>query len=171
MSAPAQVRNDVRRDMNGQATVEFSLVIGLVLLMILGAIQVGLYAIERNNAMSATEQGVLTAVSAQSSPAGGPADSNSVYNAVAPQLRSALFGAHPLHTDPVGGVCPALDKSWPTGEVHICSVYDAAKGTVDVSVRGWVPAMVPPGFGIGGGRSFALPIDIHEVAHVATFAA
>lgn len=157
--------------MRGQATVEFSLVIGLVLLMILGAIQVGLYAIERNNALSATEQGVLTAVSAQGSPAGGPATGNAVYSAVAPQLGSALFGAHAIQTDPVGGVCPALDQSWPTGEVHVCSVYDGAKGTVDVSVRGWVPAMVPPGFGMSGGRSGALALDIHEVAHVATFAA
>lgn len=157
--------------MRGQATVEFSLVIGLVLLMILGAVQVGLYAIERNNAMSATEQGVLTAVSAQTSPAGGPASSTAVYAAVAPQLRSALFGARAIHADPVGGSCPALDKSWRIGEVHVCSVYDNAKGTVEVSVRGWVPAMMPPGFGISGGRAFALPIDIHEVAHVATFAA
>ena len=157
--------------MSGQATVEFSLVIGLVLLMILGAIQVGLYAIERNNALSAAEQGVLTAVSAQGSPAGGPASGNSVYNAIAPQLKTALFGAHPIQSDPVGGTCPALDKSWPIGEVHVCSAYDPAKGTVDISVRGWVPAMVPPGFGISSGRSFALPLDIHEVAHVATFAA
>lgn len=157
--------------MSGQATVEFSLVIGLVLLMILGAIQVGLYAIERNNAMSATEQGVLTAVSAQGGPQGSPATSNSVYSAISPQLKTALFGAHPIQTDPVGGVCPALDPSWPVGEVHVCSAYDPAKGTVDVSVRGWVPAMVPPGFGISGGHSWALALDIHEVAHVATFAA
>jgi len=157
--------------MNGQATVEFSLVIGLVLLLVLGAIQVGLYAIERNNAMSATEQGVLTAVSAQSSPAGNPASATSVYNAIAPQLTTGLFGAHPVQQDAVAGRCPALDPSWPVGDVHVCSHYNATAGTVDVSVRGWVPAMVPPGFGISGGHSWALALDIHEVAHVATFAA
>lgn len=157
--------------MNGQASVEFSLVIGLVLLLVLGAIQVGLYAIERSNAMSATEQGVLTAVSAQSSPAGNPASATSVYNAIAPQLATGLFGAHPIQQDPVGGTCPALDPSWPVGAVHVCSQFNAAAGTVDVSVRGWVPALVPPGFGISGGHSWALGLDIHEVAHVATFAA
>ena len=82
--------------MNGQASVEFSLVIGLVLLLVLGAIQVGLYAIERSNAMSATEQGVLTAVSAQSSPAGNPASATSVYNAIAPQLATGLVGARAI---------------------------------------------------------------------------
>ena len=160
----------MQRGVSGQATVEFSLVIGLVLLMILGAVQVGLYAIERNNAMSATEEGVLTAVSAENSPAGPPASSSAVYAAIAPQLDTALFGARSVHQDPVQGTCPALDPSWPVGEVRVCSEYDAALGTVEVSVRGWLPALVPPSFGIGGARAWALPLDIHEVAHVATFA-
>ncbi len=160
----------MRRSVSGQATVEFSLVIGLVLLMILGAAQVGLYAIERNNAMSATEEGVLTAVSAESSPAGPPASGNDVYAALAPQLSTALFGARSVHEQPVQGMCPRLDPSWPVGEVRVCSAYDAAHGTVDVTVRGWLPALVPPDFGIGSSRAWALALDIHEVAHVATFA-
>ena len=172
MCVPARGRrdSDVRRLDRAQATVEFSLVFGLVLLMILGATQVGLYAIERNNAMSATEEGVLTAVSAQSSPAGPPATGDAVYGALAPQLSTALFGAHAVREQSLQGTCPALDPSWPVGEVRVCSVYDAARGTVDVTVRGWVPALVPPDFGIGSARAWALPLDIHEVAHVATFA-
>jgi Flp pilus assembly protein TadG len=161
----------VRRTVTGQATVEFSLVIGVVLLLILGAVQVGLYAIERNNALSATEQGVLTAVSAQSSPAGGPAAAGAVYTAIATQLNTGLFGAHAVRGESVNGVCPGLDPNWPIGEVHVCSQYDATAGTVTVSVRGWLPALVPPHFGISGGRDWALALDIHEVAHVATFSA
>ena len=154
---------------SGQATVEFSLVIGFVLLLILGAIQTGLYAIERGNAVSATEAGVLTAVSGQGSPAGGPA-TYAVYDAVAPQLGTGLFGAKPRLQEPVGGVCPPLDTNGPAGTVFICSVYDAQTATVTVSVHGWVPALVPPGFGLSGGHGWALPIDLHQLAHVATFA-
>ncbi|MBJ7595972.1 MAG: pilus assembly protein [Candidatus Dormibacteraeota bacterium] len=157
--------------MSGQATVEFGLVIGVVLLLILGAVQVGLYAVERNNALSATEQGVLTAVSAQSSPAGRPAAAEAVFTAISIQLDAGLFGAHAVRSDAVGGVCPALSPTWPVGEVHVCSQYNAATGTVTVSVRGWVPALVPPHFGISGGRDWALGLDLHEVAHVATFSA
>jgi len=160
-----------RADMRGQAMVEFALVIALVVLMVLGAVQVGLYALERNNAMSATEAGVLAAVSAESSSAGHPATGATVYKAIVPQLESALFGAHAVAQPPIGNRCPALANAWPVGDIHVCSAYDAASKTVEVCVRGWVPAMVPPGFGVSGGHAWALMLDIREVAHVATFAA
>lgn len=157
-----------RSSRRGQTTVEFSLVVGLVLLLLLGAVQVGLYAIERGDAVSADEAGVLAAVSAAGSPAGGPATA-AVFDAVAPQLRSGLFGATPVRQDPVDGTCPTLSADWAVGRVFVCSAFNRAAGTVEVSVRGWVPALVPPGFGIGSTRLGALSIDIHQVAHVATF--
>ncbi|HET9051041.1 MAG TPA: hypothetical protein VFO60_05015, partial [Candidatus Dormibacteraeota bacterium] len=73
--------------------------------------------------------------------------------------------------EPVGGVCPALDASWPRGVVYVCTAANPLQGTVEVAVRGWVDALVPPGFGLGGWRPGCLPIDVDDVVHTSVFVA
>jgi hypothetical protein len=158
-----------RRSQAGQTTVEFSLVVGLVLLLLLGSLQVGLYVLERSVAVTATEKGVLAAAAAAGSPEGGAA-TGTVFSTVVRPLSAGLIGAHAQWRDPVDGQCPALDRSWPVGVVYICSVASPGAGIAEVAVRGWVPALVPPTFGLSSARAGALPLDFDDVVHTAVFA-
>ena len=153
----------------GQTTVEFSLVVGVVLVLLLGSLQVGLYVLERSVAVTATEKGVRAAAAATGSPVDGPA-TGTVFSTVERPLSSGLIGAHSQWRDPVGGRCAALDDSWPVGVVYVCSVASSTAGTVEVAVRGWVPALVPPTFGLTSARGGALPLDFDAVVHTAVFA-
>jgi hypothetical protein len=159
---------DRRRGEDAQAMVEFALVIGLVLLLILGVAQTGLYVVERSVAYDSDEAGVMAATEAAASPAGGPA-TDVVSQVVGRLLDRGLVGARAVPMTADGGSCPSLSQSWPVGTVYVCAVQPTPD-TVSVSVRGWVPGLVPPGFGLVQARVGALPIDITEVAHVATFA-
>lgn len=148
--------------------VEFALVIGFVLVLILGVLQTGLYVVERSVAFDAGEAGVMAATQAASSPAGAPA-TGAVPAVVTTVLDRGLIGAHGASLASVGTACPALSTSWPVGTVYVCATQPTAD-TVSVTVRGWVPALVPPSFGLAQLRAGALAVDVTEVAHVATFA-
>ena len=112
---------------------------------------------------------MYVAAGAAGSPTGPPATTQ-VYDAIHGELTSGLVGASPASLAPVDGACPVLDAAWPVGVVYVCSVADPAAGTVEVAVRGWVAAMVPPGFGLGSWRTGALAVDIDDVVHSAVFA-
>lgn len=154
---------------DGQAMVEFALVLAVVLTLLLGCTQIGLYALTRGTAIAAAERGIYIAAGAAGSPTGPPATAD-VYSAIRSELQSGLVGASPAAMAPVGGVCPALSSSWPVGIVYVCSVAHLSAGTVEVSIRGWVSALVPPGFGLGSWRTGALTINIDDVVHSAVFA-
>lgn len=149
--------------------VEFALVLGVVLVLLLGCAQVGLYALTRGTAITAAERGVYIAAGAAGGPTGPPATA-AVYAGIRNQLQSGLVGATTAPIAAVGGSCPSLTSSWPVGVVYVCSAADPAAGTVEVAVRGWVSALVPPGFGLGSWRTGALAIDIDDVVHTAVFA-
>ena len=153
----------------GQAVVEFALVLAVVLLLLLGCTQIGLYALTRGTAITAAERGVYVAAGAAGGPTGPPAIS-AVYAAIRDQLASGLVGGTPASMASKNGACPRLDPTWPVGVVYVCSVGNPAAGTVEVAVRGWVSALVPPGFGLASWRTGALPIDIDDVVHSAVFA-
>ena len=154
---------------HGQAVVEFALVLAVVLMLLLGCAQIGLYALTRGTAITAAERGVYVAAGAAGTPTGPPATAQ-VYSAIHSELQSGLVGATPASMPPVHGACPALDPSWPVGVVYVCSVADPTAGTVEVAVRGWISALVPPGFGLGSWRTGALAVDIDDVVHSAVFA-
>lgn len=163
-----RVRRRRRASEDAQTMVEFALVIGVVLLLILGVAQTGLYVVERSVAYDAGEAGVMAATQAAPAPGGTPAV-GAVPRTVTAVLDRGLIGAHGTAWSGSGGSCPTLSSSWPVGTVYVCASRSTAD-TVTVTVRGWVPALVPPGFGLLQIRAGALPVDVTEVAHVATFA-
>ena len=153
----------------GQAVVEFALVLGVVLLLLLGCAQVGLYALTRGTAVAAAERGVYVAAGALGTATGTPATA-AVYTAIRDQLHSGLVGATTAPMAASDGACPTLAASWPVGVVYVCSTADAVHGTVEVAVRGWVSALVPPTFGLGSWRAGGLAVDVDDVVHTAVFA-
>jgi hypothetical protein len=158
----------VSRD-RGQAAVEFALVLAVVLLLLLACTQIGLYALTRGTAITAAERGVYVAAGAAGSPTGPPATA-AVYAAIRGELQSGLVGGSPATMAASGATCPPLSSTWPVGVVYVCAAANPSAGTVEVAVRGWVSALVPPGFGIGSWRAGALAIDIDDVVHSAVFA-
>ena len=120
--------------------VEFALVLGFVLVLVLGVVQTGLYVVERSVAFDAGEAGVMAATQAASSPAGAPA-TGSVPAVVAKVLDRGLIGAHGAPMASSGSGCPALSSSWPVGTVYVCAAQPTAD-TVLVTVRGGVPDSV-----------------------------
>lgn len=167
-AAEVRARRSARRGADAQAMVEFALVIALVLLLVLGVVQTGLYVVERSVAFDAGEAGVMAATEAAPSPAGSPA-TGAVPAVVTRVLNRGLLGAHGAALSSSAGACPHLSSSWPVGTVYVCATRPTSD-TVAVTVRGWVPALVPPSFGLAQLRTGALAIDVTEVAHVATFA-
>ncbi len=159
-----------RAGASGQAMVEFALALPLCLMVLLGCIQLGLYALTRGSAVTAAERGARVAAGAAVSATGAPAVDR-VYAAIRSQLAGGLIGGQPAPLAPIQGSCPTLDRSWPAGTIYVCAVA-SANGTVEVAVRGWVHALVPPSFGLGSPdwRTGALPIDVDEVVHTAVFA-
>src|ERR1700722_18091283 len=154
---------------DGQAMVEFALVLAVVLTLLLGCTQIGLYALTRGTAITAAERGIYIAAGAAGSATGPPATAD-VYPAIRSELQSGLVGAVPAPMSPVAGACPALSASWPVGIVYVCSVAHPAAGTVEVAIRGWGTALVPPAFGLGSWRTGGLAINIDDVVHSAVFA-
>lgn len=157
-------------DARGQATVEFSLVLSLVLAVILGLTQLALYAVETTAAKNAVALGGLVAASAVPGQPGTPATA-AVDSAVETRARSALFGARVAQRAPVNGTCPALAPDDPVGVVYVCVAPLEGGHAADVTVRGWVPALVPPSFGLGSWRMGALPIDVHSYVKTLVFTA
>src|ERR1700674_3121849 len=127
---------------DGQAMVEFALVLAVVLSLLLGSTQIGLYALTRGTAITAAERGIYIAAGAAGSPTGPPATAD-VYSAIRSELQSGLVGATPAPMSPVGGAWAALSDSWPLGIVYICSVAHLAARTVEGAIRGWVSVLVP----------------------------
>jgi hypothetical protein len=148
--------------------VEFAIALPVALLVLLGGVQLGLYGLTRGTAVLAAARGAQVAAGAEASATGPPA-TDRVYAAIRGQLASGLIGGQPAPMAPVRGQCPSLSESWPIGTVFVCAVAAPADGTVDVAVRGWVHAVVPPSFGPSW-RTGGLPIDYEEVVHTAVFA-
>lgn len=160
-----------RAGRTGQAMVEFAIALPLCLGVLLGCLQLGLYALTMGSAVDAAGRAVRVAAGAAASATGPPA-TDRVYAAIRGQLGSGLIGGRPAPMAPVEGACPPLDPSWPVGTVYVCAVPSVTDRTVEIAVRGWVHALVPPSFGLGSSRwrIGALPIDVDQVVHTAVFA-
>ena len=154
----------------GQATVEFSLALPLVLVAILSLLQLGFYTIESGTAKNAAAVGSLVAAGSAPNQV-GTAGIATVYDAIRGRLASGLFGARIERQSPVNGSCPRLSSSWPIGVVYVCSSPVSGQPAAEVSIRGWVPALVPPTFGLFATRAGGLSIDVRTYVRTLVFAA
>lgn len=154
----------------GQATVEFSIAFPIVLAGILALVQLALYTVESDSAKNAVSVGALVAASAAPGKPGTSA-LGAVDAAVRQKLEHALFGARIEHRDPVNGSCPALGRDDPVGVVYVCAAPLDGGHAAEVCVRGWVPALVPPTFGLPSARAGALSVDVRSYVRTLVFSA
>jgi hypothetical protein len=127
----------------GQATVEFAMVIGVFLLLLLGGVSASLYTVERGAAVTAVTAGARVAAGA------APGDPNTpnveaAAAEVAKLARPGLFGTR-INQLPGGASCrpPA---ALPNGQVDVCAHLDQ-DGLVDVELKGRPANPVPTAFG------------------------
>jgi len=122
----------MRRGQLGAALMEFALAWPIVLTLVLGAVQLTVWASETMTARAAS----LAGARAGSVAGGTPEQATEVALRI---LRIGLVGVHPE------AWCPGASLSTP--EVWVCSRAEAAE--VSVEVGGTVPSLVPAIFGAG----------------------
>jgi hypothetical protein len=141
--------------------VEFSMVVGLFLLCLLGAMSASIYTVQRAAAVTGVAAGARVAAGGTAGASGANTpDLAGAMPAVARIVTPVLFGTRVRQLEPDRD-CPAL-RAIPSGEVDICAVRSS--GTVTVRLRGRPAAAVAiPGLD----WSLDLVADVHAV----TFAA
>lgn len=160
----------------GQTMVEFALVLPLLMLLLLGLIQAHLYWTESSAVDHAAALGVLAAAGASPEHADQP-DISGAYRIAAGQIEAADLHVSPLNPvtptpDSAESVCPPPSDQWPTGIIYICIVSLPTEHAVRFTAEGWVPAYVPPTFGLKAGwRAGALLISSSHYLHATYFAA
>ncbi len=152
----------------GQAMLEFALVCGLFLAMLLAIVDSWVWTIESDAADAAVDQGIGVALAA---PAGAPTstsgDVGGVFPSISGMLARAMFATR-VEPWRGAGPCPAgAAQAEPegSGRVYVCAVDDGA-GHVTVTVAGYAASLIPPGLSLFGVRSGGLPV--FESASVTT---
>lgn len=159
------------RNRGGQATLEFALVISVLVVGLLGVIDISFWGIDSMAATTAAENGTHVAVAAQrtgTSTAFDPAvATQQVLAAVGPQLRASLLGT-PVVAWSGGGGCPSPDQVVGSSGVRVavCVRLAAAPGYVTVRISGYARSLVPVPY-----RHGSLPIDEQTFARRLVFAA
>jgi hypothetical protein len=167
------------RGREGQATLEFALVFGLFLLMLMAIMDSWFWVVETDAAVSAVEQGVGVALAANGSPLSTTSGVRAVYADVAPALRPAMTGtavedwyATGWRSDIPATRCPTADEVADhegVGHVIVCATDDGA-GHVIVSVSGYASSMIPPAFGPFDWRGGGLPVSEESAVASGTYA-
>jgi hypothetical protein len=168
------LRGAVRQ--GGQTMVEFALVLPVLMVLLLGLIQAHLYWTESAAVDHAAVLGVLAAAGASPERADQP-DIAGAYRIAAGQIKDA--GLHVSSLSPVAptfgsteSVCPPPSDQWPTGVIYICIVSLPGEHAVRLTAEGWIPAYVPPTFGLKAGwRTGALLISSSHYLHATYFTA
>lgn len=148
---------------DGQAMVEFAMVIGLFLLCLLAAMSASVYTVQRAAAVTGVAAGARVAAGGTAAPA-SPAGANEpdlagAAPAVARIVTPVLFGTRIRQLQPDRD-CPGL-AAIPSGEVDICAARSA--GAVTVRLRGRPATALPiPGLD--------WPLDLAAEVHAVTFA-
>ena len=157
---------------NGGVTmVEFALVLPLLLAIVLGVIEAHLYWSAAAMADHAASIGVLAAAGASPEHPDQP-DVDGAYRIAAGliqtvDLKAARLApiaggtatARKVCPSPSDGCCPPPDDRWPIGVIYVCLLPLPQDTAVSVTVEGWIPAYVPPTFGLKvGWRTGALLI-------------
>jgi TadE-like protein len=144
--------------MRGQATVEFAMVAGVFLLLLLAAVSASVYTLQRSAAVTGVAAGARTAAGGTPSAAGTP-DLPGATVAAARVVAPVMAGTR-LRQVPPPGDCRDL-RAIPRGEVDICATQ--AGDMVTVRLRGRPANTVPiPGLDWS--------LDLVAQAHAVTFA-
>jgi len=188
---PARARDpgEGRSRRGGQATVEFSLVLGLFLVSLLAIIDAWIWTIETDADDASVEQGIGVAMSAMGSAVSPTPALRAVYSSVVPLLRAPLLGTsvEDWYAADLQGLraavgpnrCPSPDQVADyfqsrgsgfdgVGHVVVCAVEDGA-GHVTVAVTGYAVSFVPPGLGRFNWRGWGLPISESASVNVGTY--
>lgn len=146
--------------MRGQAMVEFAMVAGVFLLLLLAAVSASVYTLQRSAAVTGVAAGARTAAGGTPSANGaGTPDLAGATPAVARVVAPVMAGTRLREVAPPGD-CRDL-RSIPRGEVDICATQ--AGDMVTVRLRGRPANAVPlPGLDWS--------LDLVAEAHAVTFA-
>jgi hypothetical protein len=168
-----------RRGREAQATLEFALVFGPFLLMLMAILDSWFWVLETDAAVSAVEQGVGVVLAAYGSPLSRTTAVQAVYSEVAPALKPAMPGTTVEDWYATGWRSQTPSSRWPTalevtdhegvGHVIVCATDDGA-GHVIVSVTGYASSMVPPAFGVFNWRGGGLPVAEEAFVDSGTYA-
>jgi len=173
----------------GQATVEFSLVFLLFLVMLFAILDSWIWTIETDAADASVEQGIGVALSALGSATSPTPALAEVYANVLPILQPPMLGTAVEDWYAAGmaglraqlgpGQCPTadqvadyfegLDSGYDgVGNVVVCAVADG-DGHVTVAVTGYALSFIPPGLGPLNWRGWGLPVSESASVTVGTY--
>jgi hypothetical protein len=153
---------------SGQALVEFSLVVGAFLVVLLGAVSASIYTVERIAAVTAVAAGARAAATAASASNPNAPDLQAAQPAIQSVAGNAMFGTNILYSYVgAGATCPVPGGQ---GTVRVCigPAHDpndppGVNDMVAVHMVG-APRNPVPTFGI-----FSWSIDVEVQVHQVTF--
>jgi len=165
-----------RRWDRGQTMVEFALVLPFLMLVVFGDVEAHLYESAAAAVDHAASLGVLAAAGASPEHPDQP-DISGAYRIAAGQIEAADLKV--VQLDPVPQspgsptqVCPSPSDRWPTGVMYVCVLWLPQEHAVRVTAEGWLPAFVPPNFGLRHGwRAGALLVTSRHYLQATYYAA
>jgi len=143
----------------GQAMVEFSLVVGLFLLCLLGAVSASLYTVQRTAAVTAVAAGARTAAGGTQGPTGANSpDLADATPTVSRVIAPVMAGTHINQLKPSQDCRP--ERAIPHAEIDVCAALTGDMVTVRLRGKPAVAVPVP-------GLDWSL--DIAAEVHAVTF--
>src|SRR5215471_17599310 len=143
----------------GQAMVEFSLVVGLFLLCLLGAVSASLYTVQRTAAVTAVAAGARTAAGGTQGPTGANSpDLADATPTVSRVIAPVMAGTHINQLKPSQDCRP--ERAIPHAEIDVCTTLTGDMVTVRLRGKPAVAVPVP-------GLDWSL--DIAAQVHAVTF--
>lgn len=150
-----------RRRSAGQSLVEFSMVVGVFLILVFAGVSAALHAVQRGMAETAAAAGVQVAASATANDPTG----TDLQGAMAPtqRLLSAVMFATNIQSEPgvdCSGTSPA---GVPNGTLEVCT-YVPAPGMVAETIVGRPAYLVPFLAGLLG-WTIDVTLEMHQVGY------
>jgi TadE-like protein len=140
--------------------VEFSMIVGVFLLLLLGAVSASVYTVQRSAAVTAVAAGARVAAGGSAGAAGAGTPNLAAATPAVAQVIAPLMVGTRVDQVPPPGDCREM-RAIPRGEVDVCATRDG--GMITVRLRGWPASAVPvPGLDWS--------LDLAAQAHAVTFA-
>jgi len=149
-----------REQLRGQAMVEFSLVVGLFLICLLGAVSASIYTVQRSAAITGVAAGARIAAGGTTGEAGANTpDLADATPAVGRIIAPVMAGTHINQLKPSQNCRPT--PAIPRGDIDVCATQTG--DMVTVRIRGRPAAALPiPGLDWS--------LDLAAQVHAVTFA-